>query len=69
MYKFVENWYMVPDTMPEDDELCYIRLPNNSYNPIYCRYSAIVNRFSVIATGTSLAMTEVLQWARLYPET
>lgn len=69
MYKFVEKWYIVPDVMPANGELVYIRLVDNSYNPIYCEFNESSNNFKQFLINNVYSKTQVHQWARLYPTT
>lgn len=56
------KWIYVASSLPLDGSTCYIRLANNEYYPDECLYNATEQIFTVISSGATFPINEVLKW-------
>jgi hypothetical protein len=59
------KWYYIADLLPNNNDVVYIRLANNEYNPDLCTYHTSTQIFSSNSSGANIPFNTVLKWS--YP--
>jgi hypothetical protein len=55
-------WYLFPDNIPSDGQICYIRLNYNSYNVFTANYNVSAQTFVSTSNSIIYPAYMILKW-------